>query len=170
MNTDPFTIFKQYQLPTWEELPDFELYMDQVILLTTRVLAPIVPHFTLTPAMVNNYVKQKVMPAPLKKRYTKVHLSYLIRITLLKQILSLPEINAILSFSCKKESEQDCYMFFVHLQQQSFAQVSGTLKQGIKQEQTEACFLLQNIVLSLTYKLYGQHQFVLLSQKSKEED
>ena len=32
---------EQYHLPLWEELPDIELYMDQVITLIERYLAPL---------------------------------------------------------------------------------------------------------------------------------
>ena len=59
-----------YDLPLWAELPDLELYMDQVVALVTRYLDvlhqankddPII-----TPSTVNNYVRMKVMPAPVQ--------------------------------------------------------------------------------------------------------
>ena len=65
-------------LPKWEELPDIELYMDQVIALTNRYLGNRTKEKMLTSSMVNNYVKMKVMRAPVKKKYTRVHLIYLI--------------------------------------------------------------------------------------------
>ena len=51
----------QRRLPAWEELPDLALYMDQVLSLTARYL-PGGEGKALTSAMVNNYVKQKVLP------------------------------------------------------------------------------------------------------------
>ncbi|MBP3341907.1 MAG: DUF1836 domain-containing protein, partial [Peptococcaceae bacterium] len=35
---------QSYRLPRWEELPDIELYMDQVITLIERYLFPLVDH------------------------------------------------------------------------------------------------------------------------------
>ena len=46
-----------------------------------------------TNSMVNNYVKQKVMPLPVKKKYQKTHIAMLIVLSLLKTAFSLDEIN-----------------------------------------------------------------------------
>ena len=67
-----------YELPDWEGLPDLELYMDQVVALITRYLE-ILPRAgatdgVVTPSAINNYVRMRVMPAPVRKKYTRVHL------------------------------------------------------------------------------------------------
>ena len=57
-------------LPRWHELPDIELYMDQVITLIEKYLSPLITlekHTLLTSSMVNNYVKHGLIPAPVKK-------------------------------------------------------------------------------------------------------
>lgn len=65
------TMISQYHIPRWEELPDFDLYMDQVTSLIDRYLAPLSNQEDplLTSAMVNNYVKFKLIDAPKKKVY-----------------------------------------------------------------------------------------------------
>ena len=69
---------QRYHLPRWEELPDIELYMDQVITLIERYLAPLLEEADeennkiITSAMINNYVKLGIMPKPIKKRYERV--------------------------------------------------------------------------------------------------
>ena len=50
-------------LPQWELLPDIGLYMDQVITLMDRTFSPALPKGEMTKSMVNNYVKQRVVPA-----------------------------------------------------------------------------------------------------------
>ena len=88
-----------YHLPRWEELPDIELYMDQVITLIERYLFPLVDHLEgdknkgITSAMINNYVKLGMMPKPYKKRYERVHLAHMIVITVLKQVILIPEVK-----------------------------------------------------------------------------
>lgn len=88
-----------YRLPRWEELPDIELYMDQVITLIERYLFPLVDHLDgeknkgITSAMINNYVKLGMMPKPYKKRYERVHLAHMIVITVLKQVILIPEVK-----------------------------------------------------------------------------
>jgi len=90
---------QNYRLPRWEELPDIELYMDQVITLIERYLFPLVDHIDgdknkgITSAMINNYVKLGMMPKPYKKRYERVHLAHMIVITVLKQVILIPEVK-----------------------------------------------------------------------------
>ena len=73
-------------LPRCNELPDLELYMDQVTSLIGRYLKD---DRELTASMVNNYVKHKAMPAPVRKKYTREHLAYLIVICTLKPVLPI---------------------------------------------------------------------------------
>ena len=63
--------------PRWHELPEFELYMDQVIGLVEKYLRPLYPEnkAPITPSMINNYVKQRILPPPENKRYGKKHLA-----------------------------------------------------------------------------------------------
>ena len=87
------------RLPRWNELPDLELYMDQVLSLIERYLGGY-PGFDgkgLTASMVNNYVKLGVMPAPVKKKYTRVHLAYLIAVCVLKASLPIDSIRRLIA-------------------------------------------------------------------------
>lgn len=87
-----------HSLPRWDQLPDFELYMDQVISLMQKYLEPyILKDDTLTPSMINNYVKMEALPAPIKKRYSKEHISRLIIICLMKRQFALPTISSIIN-------------------------------------------------------------------------
>lgn len=79
------------KLMRWQEMPDFEIYSDQLLTIVNQQLSffPI----EVTNSMVNNYVKQKVMPLPVKKKYQKTHIAMLIVLSLLKTAFSLDEIN-----------------------------------------------------------------------------
>lgn len=86
-------------LPRWSELPDIELYMDQVISQLNKYLTPMLGERggpAVTASMINNYVKQQLLPAPNKKRYARIHLAHLVAICLLKQVLSIPDIRTLL--------------------------------------------------------------------------
>ena len=86
----------EYRIPRYEELPDLELYMDQVIALLNRHFEPLSNEDTfLTPSMINNYVKFGLIPAPHGKRYSRKHICYMIALCFLKQILSMNEIKTI---------------------------------------------------------------------------
>lgn len=80
-------------LPRWEELPGLDLYMDQLVNYINGAYSPATDpsELPLTRSMVNNYVKQKIIPAPVNKRYQRQHLALLILIYALKKVFSLPE-------------------------------------------------------------------------------
>ena len=74
-----------YHLPDWETIPDFGLYMDQVIVLLEQYLsfipAPVGgKERFVTSSTINNYVRLKIMPAPEKRKYHRIHIAYLIMI------------------------------------------------------------------------------------------
>lgn len=97
----------QFDLPDWESLPQLDLYMDQVILLLTRYLSPLDRYGeekAITASIINNYVRMKVMPPPVKKRYSRVHLAYLVIICTLKQSLSISCIQRMLPEDCSEET------------------------------------------------------------------
>ena len=72
----------------WEALPDIDLYMDQVVsYLPRQSVGGKAP--SMTSAMINNYVKDELLPRACGKRYHKEHLIYLTAIGLLKNALSL---------------------------------------------------------------------------------
>ena len=81
-----------------EEIPNIDLYMDQVTtfmeehLKNTRRYAE---DKVLTKTMINNYAKNKLLPPPEKKRYSKEHVLMLIFIYYFKNILSINDIQTL---------------------------------------------------------------------------
>ena len=98
-------------LPHWEELPDFDLYMDQVLSLMERYLGSALTHGDkgLTASMVNNYVKTGLVPAPQKKKYSRLHLASLIVVCVLKPVLPLAVIREILDDRMSKSAPHIFY-------------------------------------------------------------
>ena len=63
-----------YHLPDWDSIPDLGLYMDQVVVLLVQYLSFIRPfpaarESFVTSSAINNYVRLKIMPAPVKRKY-----------------------------------------------------------------------------------------------------
>ena len=80
----------------WEDLPDIALYMDQLISYMPRQLIRFDEGNALTPAMVNNYIKDGLVPRAEGKRYGPIHLGYLTAVVALKQVLSVRDIGALM--------------------------------------------------------------------------
>ena len=81
-----------------DEMPRIELYLDQVLTLVTQELEFMqVPGDTIvTGSMVNNYVKQGVIPAPRKKRYTRRHLASLLFVCAFKRVFSIAQVKQLM--------------------------------------------------------------------------
>lgn len=96
--------FKEY-----ENLPDLDLYMEQVINYLERQLM-IFRTSTLdkqiTSSMINNYVKGEVLPAPISKKYNKSHIAAIEQICTLKQVLSIAEVKEIMDSEYNNEVEK----------------------------------------------------------------
>lgn len=95
--------FKDFNMPRWDDLPEIDLYMDQVISVTDKLLSSLSVEDTpiLTPSMINNYVKNKIIPPPVKKKYSREHLAKLIIICIMKPIM---EISAIADIMTRNEA------------------------------------------------------------------
>ena len=64
-------------------------------------------------AAINNYVRMKLMPAPEKKKYNRIHIAYLIMICALKQSLTMSEIQKILPNGLTEDEVKKTYEAFV---------------------------------------------------------
>ncbi len=123
-----FDGMETFTLPSWEQLPQLELYMDQVILLLRQYLSPL--HHgeddkAITTSIINNYVRMKIIPPPVKKKYSRVHIASLIMICILKQSLSISSIQRMLPEELNEETLQPLYHDFVeqyHSVQNTFIQ------------------------------------------------
>ncbi len=108
-----------YTLPQWNNIPDIGLYMDQVVEYVLRSLDILMigpsAEPVVTSSAINNYVRLKVMLAPVKKKYGRNHLAYLIMICTLKQSLSIAYIQQLLPPDLTDGALEDLYTRYVDL-------------------------------------------------------
>ncbi|MBQ3864256.1 MAG: DUF1836 domain-containing protein [Clostridia bacterium] len=109
---------KEYRLPVWEDIPNFGLYMEQVIILLKQYLDYLPPELKeeqlITAATINNYVRKKIMPEPLKKKYYRNHIAYLIIICTLKQSLSISMLQSFIPVNLTDEELKETYDAYVY--------------------------------------------------------
>jgi hypothetical protein len=80
----------------WDQLPDFPLYMDQVLAYMDRQVLRFEENDALTAAMVNNYTKGGLVPRAEGKKYNREHLAYLTVICILKRVMSSRDMGLVL--------------------------------------------------------------------------
>ncbi len=113
------TDFHCPRLPAWNELPGIPLYMDQVLILLNSYLYPENGHTqdsrSLTPSMINNYIKSRIFPPSVKKKYYRHHLAALIMVCILKETVSINDIPKLLPGLDTIEGIQPCYEQFLEI-------------------------------------------------------
>lgn len=116
-----------YSLPSWDNLPDLDLYMDQVISIIEKYLNIYIKvtgsDNLITPSMINNYVKLSIIPSPNKKKYSRVHLAYLLIICTLKQTLNMATIQKIIPVDLSYEEVKYTYNSFIENQHKAYLYV-----------------------------------------------
>lgn len=124
------TQFQSHQPLAFSAIPDLGLYMDQVVNWIDRQLAAYKTHpqeKMITPAMINNYVKLKVIPRPTGKKYGQDHLALLLMVCLLKRALPIEQIGRLLVHH--GTDVQALWEGFCHLQQEALTTLARTMTQ-----------------------------------------
>lgn len=93
----------------WDTLPDLDLYMDQVISMLSRTQLAPEGSQKLTAAMVNNYVKEGLLPRSKGKRYDRDHLALLQIFVALKEIVTVKDAGTLLNAYTAPEHVADSY-------------------------------------------------------------
>ena len=87
---------EQQRPDTWGELPDIPLYMDQVVSYLSRQMISFEEGDSLTPAMINNYIKDGLLDRANGKKYGQEHLAYLTAICILKRVMSARDMDMLI--------------------------------------------------------------------------
>ena len=81
-----------------EDIPNIDLYMDQVTTFMDTQLSSTKRYADdkiLTKTMINNYAKNRLLPAPVRKKYNKEHILLLLFIYYYKSLLSISDIEQL---------------------------------------------------------------------------
>lgn len=154
-----------FRLPAWETLPDLGLYMDQVIVLMERAFDGVLPAGEITRSMVNNYVKQRLLPRPDGKKYAREHLALLMMICILKQALTMGEIAAVLGMLCRESVCEGYAQFCAEVQALREAAASGRLE--LEPADAEPC--RQAIRAGVTAAICTIHARAVISDAKTEK-
>ena len=163
MNTD----ILNFHIPRWEELPNIDLYMDQVVSFVEESLIILFPSKddtkdkVVTKTMINNYVKHGILTPPINKKYNRTHLARLIVICILKQVYSINDINSLIDLALETSGIEISYNKFCILVEKA---IDSTFKKEEfvypNEELTDERYLLKTVVQTFVNKLYVQKTFL----------
>ena len=133
----------------WDAMPDIGLYMDQIISYMPRQLIHYGEGEALTSAMVNNYIKDGMLPRAEGKRYSRTHLAHLTAICALKQVLSVKEVGQLLRTDAGGREPRETYDYFCQVLDRALEETARTLDDGAGEED------LPRLALELALRSYA---------------
>ncbi|WP_164215120.1 DUF1836 domain-containing protein [Virgibacillus sp. YIM 98842] len=166
-------MIKDIQLDTHlslEEIPDLDLYMDQVIQLFERKFAGTKRNEeekVLTKTMINNYAKGKLFFPIQNKRYTKDHVILISMIYQMKGSLSIQDVKQTLGQLNEKVvdesiSVKELYKKYIHLLEANHAIFEETVGKHTEQT-TEAVEELEDKASDYLEQLLLIASFTMMS-------
>ena len=155
-----------FHIPRWEELPNIDLYLDQVVTILENYLKNLVSlkdkedEKVVTKTMINNYVKHGILKPPVNKKYNKEHISRLIVICILKQVYSINDINSLIKLALETSGIEASYNKFCMVVEKCIMATFNKTDFIYNDEMTEERYILKNVVQSFTNKLYVEKTFL----------
>mgnify|MGYP001514059012 FL=1 len=159
-----------FRLPDWESLPQLELYMDQVIILLNQYLGPLYrsgEEKAVTASIINNYVRLRVLPAPRKKKYGRIHIACLVMICILKQSLSISSIQRLLPVEPEEGAVRELYEDFVQQYRQASAGFLTYIRSPQAPQETGGKLVTSTAVMSTRAK--DLTEFLLRQEPEKPQ-
>ena len=154
----------EFRLPRYRELPDIGLHLEQV----TRYASRYVPS-QLTGSMVSNYVKQKLIPGPVKKCYFQESIAYLIFLSYIKTVIPLEDIRLMMEVQKSSYELRVAYDYFCDELENLLQYVCGLRETPavIGSSRSQEKELLRTALLSITYKIYlDQYLSLIRAEKN----
>ena len=152
--------FLTFTMPRYRELPAMPFYRDQVVAYIENVLQPLdacVEGSWLSPSMINNYVKMKLIPAPEKKQYERNHIAKLIVVCLFKQVLPMTAVESMLRIQ-QVSYNADTAFDYVATELESALRAAFTLKQENVPDSarriTRESLLVRSAIIAFVSKAY----------------
>jgi len=149
-----------FHCPRWNELPDLDLYMDQLVSILEKnliIFEELWGEKIITSMMINNYVKQKVVDPPIKKRYNREHLAYFFVVCIMKRVLSISEISDLISYLTSLHSIDYAYNLYCDELERAIKEVfAAKLDPRKMKEPDKELIILRSAILAFANKMYFQ--------------
>ncbi len=158
--------YKNLHIPRWNELPNVDLYMDQILTFINSSLSECIKvnrdeekenNLILTKTMINNYVKNNILEAPIKKKYSKTQCAKLFVICILKQVFSMNEISSLINIALESADIEYAYNSFCSLFEEAVISIFEKKEFSEVDASNEKRYLLKSVLLACGHKIYVQN-------------
>ena len=157
---------RDFRLPRYQEIPDTGLYLEQVAKYISSYLC-VLEEGCLTPSMISNYVKKDLVANPVKKRYGREQIAYLIFIAIAKNVLSLDGLINFIAVQKRTYPLWKAYDYFCEQFENTLlftAETRDTLD-IVGEDSTDEKRLLFSCIVAVTQKIYLERCLEAISQE-----
>lgn len=146
---------KEFTLPTYLEIPDVGLYLEQVVKFVSGYLEPL-PNVTITNSMISNYVKKGIIANPVKKLYNREQIAYIIFIAIAKSVLTLEDLQLMINLQKSTYESKIAYEYFCNEFVSILKYVFGLGEEPkeISKKNSDEKTLLRNTAIAIAHKVY----------------
>ena len=160
---------ENFKMPRWEELPSVDLYLDQVLSLLDEWVGGyliIEGKKVMTKTMVNNYVKQKYVKAPVKKKYDREAVASLFVIAVLKPVYTINEISRLTKLAIRTISPENGYNQFCQMVEAAVSHAFHGTSMPKEANSSDPRGILWNVCNSFACQLYVRNIYLQSHQKN----
>ena len=169
--TDLLSRLRDQRPVEWEQLPDFSLYMDQVLSYMDRQVIRFDGDDGLTAAMVNNYTKSGLAPRAEGKKYGREHLAYFTAICVLKRVMSTRDMDLLIREELQGRPVREGYAAFCESLDKALNITAGELAARIGETEPDdpalADAAIHFALLSYAAGVAGSRCVALLRQRNE---
>ena len=159
-------LLQVFKTPSYDKLPEIDLYMDQVLTYIKKNLPPFkeTDKDILTASMINNYVKDSVIKNPVDKKYDKEAIASLIMVANLKRVLPIQDIKSILSNPNEIEKLYAVYQYNLDSVIQSMLSMEESLT-----SEDEVKKVALELAIDASVKAYFAHMMLAKELETRKE-
>ena len=172
---------KTIELPRWHQLPELALYLDQVLEYVNQTIGFVFINHrekddkVLTSSMINNYVKHHIMPPPIKKKYNRDHIAFIITITILKQVANLNDVSQGIRHLTTVFGKVDAYNQFISFLENALKSSTRELEQKPEISSFETpvdlnLLPLKTATIAFASIMMSQYLLKKITEQSKENE
>ena len=156
---------RNFHCPRYHELSDMGLYLEQVIGVVSQALAPISTQGNeiITGAMISNYIKNNALPSPVKKKYYREHLCYMIVLGILKQVFTVQQIGKFFKIQQQTYDLQTAYDYFCTEFENALKEAfdfTGEPLPCIETKRTQQTILVRAMILAAANRVYVEKVYL----------
>ena len=157
---------EQFRLPTYQEIPNVGLYLEQTVKYLNEFLVPLLGA-EITSSMVSNYVKKGLVSNQVRKQYDREQIASLLFIAVAKSVMSMENIKLLFTMQRQSYPSEIAYGYFRTELREAIDVVFGLKKSmsSIEEDATGEKIMLRTTTIAVAHKIYLEQCFAAIRRE-----